>query len=117
MSNFQIIARAPYYEVTVGFDNPLQSFFAIVRDLRLRVDDEEMVDDVVLHVGADLSEPVTSVSDLAAHVSPYAEIPTDVSEAIEKERQSSLGPTDLQREMIGFLRQAHAEIERGGDDR
>lgn len=104
ISRHEIPARDPTLCVVVGWDNPLQTFFAQVA--RPERDDEEDEDDpVLLWVGTQPREVIT-VEDLARHLAPFAELTTEIAEQLRAERTTMLGhaPTATQQEMLAFIR-------------
>ncbi|GAB0119878.1 hypothetical protein [Acidisoma sp. 7E03] len=105
MSRHVIPARDPSLSIVVGWDNPLQSFFAQVE----RAEDPEEDDDdpILLWVGAAPREVIT-VEDLARHMAPYAGLPADVAEQLRRDRASMLGhtPTAIQQAALAAIRRA-----------
>ena len=85
--------------IAVGWDRPLQTFFAQV----LRTDDHGE-DDVIIWVGTALKELITATAAVAA-VAPYADIPTDLAAQLETDRLKTLGSFDgkQQRDARRFL--------------
>ena len=80
------------FTVIVGWDNPLQTYFAQVWDSRLQdEDDKGGVFWVGTHPGS-----VRSVSDLAQVISGYAALPEDTKAQLERDRSESEPPTPLQ---------------------
>lgn len=72
MSRHDIPARDPKFTVTVGWDRPMRTYFAHVRDPSLDEDDE-----MVLWVGGTFDE-VKTLDELVAAVHPYADLSEDM---------------------------------------
>lgn len=104
MSRYEIPARDPGLSAAVGWDNPLQSYFAQVSRQEER-DDEE--DNMLLWVGAAPREVVT-VEDLARHLAPFADLAPEMAERLRADRVAKLGqaPTDVQQTALAVLRRA-----------
>jgi hypothetical protein len=104
MSRHEIPARDQALSVVVGWDNPLQTFFAQVARPE-RGDDEDEDDPVLLWVGTEPREVIT-VEDLARHLAPFADLATEIAEQLRAERTAMLGraPTATQQEMLAFIR-------------
>ena len=80
------------FTVIVGWDNPLQTYFAQVWDVKLQDEnDEGCVFWVGTHPGS-----VRRVSDLARVISGYAALPEDLARQLEQEQAESEPPTPLQ---------------------
>lgn len=103
MSRHSIPAREPNLAIVVGWDNPLQSFFAQVA--RPEDPDREDDDPVLLWVGAAPREVIT-VEVLAQHLVPYADLPSDVAEQLRQDRAAKLGqaPTAVQQAALAAIR-------------
>lgn len=88
MSRHEIPARGPGVEVVVGWDNPLQTYFAQVRR-RGRV---------ALWVGGEHGE-LKRAEDLAGPLAPHADLTPEHVAALRADRAAALdrGPTALQR--------------------
>jgi hypothetical protein len=82
----------PRYEIVLGWDNPLESFFVQVWD---RSSDEE---DPVLWMGAKPGE-VATVEALAALVRPYGEIPDVILARLREDVAAREPLTDWQLQM------------------
>ena len=104
MSRYEIPTRAPDLTAAVGWDNPLQSFFAQVSRPE-EGDDEE--DNMILWVGAAPREVVT-VEDLAQHLAPFADLAPDMAERLRADRAAKLdqAPTEAQQIALAVLRRA-----------
>ena len=106
MSRHEIPARDQSLSVAVGWDNPLQTFFAQVsRAERGHEDDDE--DHMVLWVGTEPREVIT-VEDLGRHLAPFADLPAEIAEQLRADRAAKLGqaPTATQQEILSFIRRA-----------
>lgn len=107
MSRHVIPARDPNLIIVVGWDNPLQSFFAQVE----RPEDPEEDDDdpILLWVGATPREVIT-VEDLTRHLAPYAALPPEVAAQLRQERAAKLGqaPTAVQQAALAAIRRARS---------
>jgi len=105
MSRHEIPARDQSLSVVVGWDNPLQTFFAQVA--RTERGDTDNDDHMLLWIGTDPREVVT-VDDLARHLAPFADLPADVAERLREDRVAKLGqaPTATQQEMLAVIRRA-----------
>ena len=97
MSRHTIVSFSDRFEVTIGWDRPLNSFFAQVQDLKI-ADGEQ--DPVVVWVGASYSE-IPRPEDLQAHIAGFAIIPVEMLDALRADRNATLdrGNTKLQREL------------------
>ena len=92
MSRYEIPTLAPA-ETTcvVGWDNPLQTFFAQVE--RVTPDDDEP--EILLWIGVTASECL-HVAKLAEEVAPWATLPADIAATLEGERDRAPAPSRLQ---------------------
>lgn len=98
MSRRHIAARQPSLTVVVGWDNPLQTFFAQVT--RIQADDDDR-DPIVIWIGGGGRE-ARIPEDLIEPLAPYADLPRAIIEALRSDRAACLdrGPTALQRDLI-----------------
>lgn len=93
MSRHDLSAKAECPHVVracVGWDRPLQTFFA---QLFTRTDDESVEGEATLWVGTapgELSSPAAAI----ALVAPYADIPADLEARLEAEMQADVGRRD-----------------------
>jgi hypothetical protein len=74
MSRYRIPADGPRYDVIVGWDDPLETYFAIVFDTTVDEDDDAAC---LLWVGAAL-RALPTVAALQDHLRAYATIPREV---------------------------------------
>lgn len=104
MSRHEIPARDQTLSVVVGWDNPLQTYFAQVARPE-QADDEDEDDPMLLWVGTEPREVIT-VEDLARHLAPFADLATEMAQHLRAERVAMLGqaPTATQQEMLAFIR-------------
>ena len=95
MTQHRLIPKLPGHTCVVGWDVPLQTYFAIVS--RDTDDDEE--DNLVLWVGGKPQE-CRSPSDLIAPLKPYADLTPTMAAQLKADRAAAPKPTQLQRQMI-----------------
>jgi len=79
MSRYEFTGNQPNLRIVVGWDRPLQTYFAQVWD-----GGELEPGDLLLWAGAG-PEPVPTVEDLAALLAPYGSIPGDIASELEEE--------------------------------
>lgn len=94
----QYIVDHPTLSVLVGWDNPLQSFYASVTDPGLILENEESDDAYLLWVGNTYGE-IKDVQTLAGLLSPWAEIPTEIADKLGQDMAARTPPTKLQQLM------------------
>ena len=94
MSRHEIPGLTLELEVVVGWDNPLQTFFAQV----LRPGDED--DDILLWLGTSWEEHPTPES-LVGLLAPYARIDTGLLAELRQDQSETAAerPTELQRHL------------------
>jgi hypothetical protein len=92
MSRYSIPAQNPALTVVVGWDNPLQTFFAHVFDPAIEEDDEADL----LWIGTALQE-IATVAALQAQLAGWATIPPDIVAFLTHDQQTATPPTPLQR--------------------
>ncbi|QDJ12277.1 hypothetical protein HVPorG_05056 (plasmid) [Roseomonas mucosa] len=97
MSRHDVPARAPDLTVVVGWDGPLQTFFAQVHRCVPRTGRSK----VVLWVGTHWEE-IPDTAQLATLLAPFAEITDRQLIQLRADQAASLAPTPLQR-MMGRL--------------
>lgn len=95
MSRYLIPSKNPRYEVTVGFDDPLETFFAMVADLG------EQDDVYPLWVGTSLRE-VTSIETLEKTIEPYGNLPGTVKSRLLYDFENRVEPSPLQKLLRGL---------------
>jgi hypothetical protein len=100
MSRYTIPSKDPLnFHCVVGYDDPLQTFFANVETL---VVDEEREDDLIFANGY-TSQEVKSVDELQNAISQYADIPPYIREKLEEDKKNSKGPNVFQKRMISLV--------------
>jgi hypothetical protein len=104
MSRYDIPTRDPGLSAAVGWDNPLQTFFAQV--MRPETADEDD-DNMLLWVGAEPREVIT-VDDLSRHLAPFADLAPEVTDRLRADRAAKLGqaPTSVQQTLLSIVRRA-----------
>jgi hypothetical protein len=102
MSRYEIPALGESLSVVVGWDNPLQSYFAQVSRPEQADDDD---DTMLLWVGAAPREVIT-VEDLARHLAPFADLAPEIAEQLRADRAARLGqaPTPVQQALLAIVR-------------
>lgn len=83
------------YEVTVGWDDPLETYFAQVVDPNAEDEDDSMR----LWVGGEPKDKVTTVDALRERIYEYAMIPEDIAEKLYQDYVNRTEPSPLQRHM------------------
>lgn len=98
MSRHDITAKDPCHFVTVGWDNPMQTFFAQVERQQ---DDNDPRDPILLWLGTESCQHLTPY-DLVAPLEHYARLDDETISQLNADRFSCLdrGPTALQRLML-----------------
>jgi hypothetical protein len=91
MSRYSILAQDPRWIVIVGWDNPLQTFFAQVFDPSIEEDEEADL----LWVGTAL-QAIPTVAALPAQLADWATIPADIADRLSRDQQAATPPTPLQ---------------------
>ena len=101
-SRFSLHARHAGIEVSVGWDNPLGTFFAQV--LRIQESDDPR-DPVILWIGTEPRE-IKTPERLIPVLAPYAELTKQDLIRLRADRASDAdrGPTALQRTMLNVIR-------------
>jgi len=104
MSRYEIPARNPEHTVTVGWDNPLITFFCQVAK---PLEDEDEEDPIFLWVGTEPQE-VTTPEDLARHLAPFADLSKETIDRLRADRTAKINqpPSQAQQEAIDFIRRA-----------
>jgi hypothetical protein len=92
MSRSSIPAQQPDLTVTVGWDNPLMTFFAQVFDPSI----EEDAKACLLWIGT-APEAIPTVAALQAQLVGWATIPVDIVDLLLRDQQAATPPTPLQR--------------------
>src|SRR5262245_55082868 len=99
MSRYMIAQDDPHLTVTVGWDNPLQTFFASVVDDRI----PEGEDDCVLWLGQVEGE-VRTVGELYLALMPWVELSVETLRQLTHDRDTSPPQTPLQQQMLRMLK-------------
>ncbi len=104
MSRYEIPALNPQHTVTVGWDNPLITFFCQVAK---PLEDEDEEDPIILWVGTEPQE-VTTPEDLARHLAPFADLSKETIDRLRTDRAAKINqlPTQAQQEAIDFIRRS-----------
>ena len=96
MSRYQIPGKNPKHNVVLGWDNPLQTFFADVFD-----NDED--NDCIFTVGCAPSwmdnHEVKDLVTLQKLLAPYANIPQTIRLSLQQDYDNRSEPTSLQKKM------------------
>ncbi len=93
MSRHDLTPKAdqPYIvRATVGWDRPLQTFFAQVF---FRTEDEPDEGEASIWVGTEPGELITAEAAIAI-VAPYADVPAGLAEQLTEELRDTIGQTD-----------------------
>jgi hypothetical protein len=103
MSRHTIPAKTPGLTVAVGWDNPLQTYFAQVS----RDDVGEDEDPVIIWLGGEPRE-VCSPGNLAEPLAPYAIISDAMIDQLRADRAACLdrAPTPLQQHALNVIRRS-----------
>ena len=90
MSRYQLPVLNTNHNVTVGWDDPLETFFAQVED----------GNDMILWLGADPKEPkITDIEVLKEKLKEYAIIPDNICENLKQDYVNKHEPTAFQKAM------------------
>ena len=103
MSRYTIPAQDPALSIIVGWDNPLQTFFAQAFDPS--VEDEADAD--LLWIGTALQE-IPTVAALQVQLAGWAIIPPAIVAHLIRDQQAATLPTPLQRWALQLLHGAGA---------
>ena len=93
MSRYELKPKADIscvIKAVVGWDRPLQTFFAQVF---IRTEAEPEEGEATIWVGTEPGEILTAAAAIAV-VAPHAEIPGDLAEALEADLRASVGIRD-----------------------
>jgi len=83
MSHYNLEPLTSHYEVSIGWDPPLGSFFLQVRDREV---DEVQADPVIVWLGADWPATETDVDSLLLEASQWAILPEDLRSRLLTDR-------------------------------
>ena len=111
MSRHNIPTKNPLkYSCVVGYDNPLQTFFAQVIDneaeeynTQLPADSDEPEKIELIVWNGCRSGEITSLDKLQETIRDYAILPHNIREMLEREKSNSPGPNAFQKRMIGIV--------------
>ena len=92
MSRYRIPAQDPGLTASVGWDNPLTTFFAQVFDPSI----EEDAEACLLWIGT-APEAIPTVAALQAQLVGWATIPDDIVARLRRDQHAATPPTPLQR--------------------
>jgi hypothetical protein len=98
MSRYSIPAQHAALTIVVGWDNPLQTFFAQVFDPSVEEDEEADL----LWIGT-APQAIPTVAALQAQLADWATIPADVVDRLSRDQQAATPPTPLQRWALQLL--------------
>ena len=101
MSRYSIPPQQPGLTVTIGWDNPLGTFFAQVFDPSI----EEDADACLLWIGT-APAAIPTVAALQAQLAGWATIPPDIVARLVREQQAATPPTPLQQWALQLLHDA-----------
>jgi hypothetical protein len=90
-SRYDIAGNNPKHEISVGWDAPLTTFFAQVFDS----DSEDDMDEPVLWLG-DEPMQIPTLELLIQRLAPFASIPPDILEKLQKDYDQPWSPSPLQ---------------------
>lgn len=96
MSRYEISPIQPGFKVVIGWDNPMQTFFAIVHKCGQKTP--------LLWAGQTPSECL-NLHQLAEAVAPWANIPVQIGAALETERDTAPAPTCLQASLANLFKE------------
>ena len=98
-SRRDIPSRETGITVTVGWDNPLMTFFAQVARIQ---DDDDLRDPILLWLGGGPGE-ITRPEALAAPLAPYTALTQEHTDQFRADRgaDADRGPSPLQRALLG----------------
>ncbi|TWA81552.1 hypothetical protein FBY14_12444 [Azospirillum brasilense] len=105
MSRYEVTTHYPAgVSCIVGWDNPLQTYFAQVERVMSDPDSEP---DFMLWIGCSASECLDTAQ-LADAIAPWASLPADIAEKLELERDTSHSPTRTQALVYNAMNQRSA---------
>lgn len=107
MSRYRIpvkdtVKDAEKISVHVGWDNPLQTFFATV----LMPDPNDEDKDLILLSRGVYPDEITTVSEIATLISPWADMPPATTRRMEQDKAERTPPTSFQKMISDRLRSA-----------
>lgn len=96
----------PTLDITVGWDNPLQTLFCTVLTSTQHTNEDEDDEETMLLCGGTglPGDTIRTITELANRLSPYAQIPGDIANRLQADMNSANTPTPLQRFVNGIFR-------------
>lgn len=105
MSRYNLPSKNEKFKVVVGYDSPLQTFFAQVIDIEKEKNDDE--DYMIFQVGSDPKEPlVRTVEELKNKIEDYASIPLYMEQNLKEDLIDSPPPSPLQKMIAKWFRES-----------
>ena len=101
MSRHSIAGKEPGYQIDLGYDNPLQTFFAQVWGPVVETDEEEEPEPV-LWVGT-TPQAIKSIADLETAIAAYGTLTPALRVQLYEDLVASPGPSQLQRAMWQWM--------------
>jgi hypothetical protein len=96
MSRYRIPAHDPRYEVVVGWDSPLETFFCQIFDTTVDEDDETYC---VLWEGMTF-QSISTLDMLQTHVSQFATIPEAICIQLRSDQEHATPRSPLQNRLL-----------------
>ena len=94
MSRYQLDSKQ--YDICVGWDQPMRTFFAIVQDPDLPEDEDSDEDDLIAWIGNSY-DSIKSVKQLQGLLTPYGgTIPKDIASSLKQDSKEPFTPSSLQ---------------------
>lgn len=87
MSRYVIPSKSAEHEIVIGYDRPMDTYFAQVAKGKL--EDLDFENEPVLWLGASRMEEITEIDDLRAAIKDYADIPPDISRKLAADRSQA----------------------------
>jgi hypothetical protein len=102
MSRYQIPAQDPRFDVVVGWDSPLATFFCQVFDTTTDADDDTSC---VFWEGSEV-QSIPTLDALHAHIRPFATIPEATCAQLRRDQEHATPRSPLQDMMLRMV-QSH----------
>jgi hypothetical protein len=112
MSRYKIPSNNVNYDVVVGWDPPLSTYFCQVEDKTIPEDSD--LSSLVFSCGM-VPDEVQTLERLAELTKPYATIPLEIEELLLRDMRQPWEPTPFQKEMINLVRKINEEAKRAKD--
>jgi len=106
MSRYVIPPDDRHFQVIVGWDAPLTTFFAQVFDTTVEAEEDDAA--CVLWVGGDL-QAITTVATLQDALQAYATMPADVVALLQHDQATTSPRSALQERMLQWLHDARSQ--------